>query len=61
MKLQLHFTITSADDGKKKISKTFSNINQAASKEEMLAFANAYFGLVNAEGLEVYLIKVEQF
>ena len=59
MKLQLRFTITTIEDGEKKVSKTFSKLNPEATNEELLQFAQAYFSLVDGAGLGVYLIKVE--
>lgn len=58
MKLQLRFSILNADNSKKKVTKTFSNINENATNDQIKEFAQSYTSLMDASGLEVYLITV---
>lgn len=60
MKLQLRFSILNADNSKKKVTKTFSSINENATNEQFKEFAQSYTSLMDASGLEVYLITVAE-
>lgn len=60
MKLQLRFSILNADNSKKKVTKTFSNINENVTNEQFKEFAQSYTSLMDASGLEVYLITVAE-
>lgn len=59
MKLQIKFTVDTPENGEKKVSKTFSNVNQAATNEDFISFSSTYTDLCSGQNLEVYLIKVE--
>lgn len=60
MKLQLRFSILDSDNSKKKVTKTFSNINENATNDQFKEFAQNYTSLMDASGLEVYLITVAE-
>lgn len=59
MKLQIRFEVTDADNTVRKVSKTFSKINQDATNDELNQFVVAYSQLNNGDKTEAYLIKVE--
>lgn len=51
MKIKLKFDIANGDgDIRKTYTKTFSQVNQEASDENIKSFAKAYLGLVNNNG-----------
>lgn len=58
MRLQVRYQITNADDTIRKVTKTFSTVNDDASNGQLKDFALAYARLVDASDIEVYLIKV---
>ena len=60
MKLQIIYQVKNPDDTLKKVTKTFSTVNESQSNEQFKDFALAYAGLVDASDIEVYLIKVAQ-
>lgn len=60
MKLQLRFSILDSDNSKKKVTKTFSNINENATNDQFKEFAQNYTSLMDTSGLEVYLITVAE-
>ena len=59
MKLQIKFKSTSTDGMIRKVTKTFSKINENASEEQIKDFALAYTSLSDASDVEVYLIRLE--
>lgn len=60
MKLQLRFSILDSDNSKKKVTKTFSNINENATNDQFKEFAQSYTSLMDVSGLEVYIITVAE-
>lgn len=60
MKLQIRFEILGADqETKLKRSKAFSGIDDLASKENLVNFAQAYMGLQDIKEYQVYKISEE--
>lgn len=60
MKLQIRFKVTDADNTDRKVSKTFSKINEKATNEQLRAFVQAFASLNNGDEHEAYLIKEER-
>lgn len=60
MRLQVRYQITNADDTIRKVTKTFSTVNEDASNDQLKDFALAYTGLMDASGVEIYVIKVDK-
>ncbi len=60
MKLQIRFRVSSADGSDRRVTKTFSKVNELATEEQLKDFALAYTSLAEASDVEVYLIKLEQ-
>ena len=60
MKLQIRFKVTDADNTLRNVSKTFSNINQEATKEQLTEFVLAFDSLTNGKESEAYIIKEER-
>lgn len=60
MKLQIRFRVSSADGSDRRVTKTFSKVNELATEEQLKDFALAYTSLTEASDVEVYLIKLEQ-
>ena len=49
MKLQIRFKVTDADNTDRKVSKTFSKINEKATSEQLRAFVQAFASLNNGD------------
>ncbi|WP_394019051.1 DUF1659 domain-containing protein [Anaerococcus cruorum] len=60
MKLQIKFKAPSADGSDRKVTKTFSKINELATEDQLKDFALAYASLSDASDIEVYLVRLEQ-
>ncbi|MFO3716552.1 hypothetical protein [Anaerococcus nagyae] len=60
MKLQIKFKAPSADGSDRKVTKTFSKINELATEDQLKDFALAYTSLSEASDIEVYLVRLEQ-
>lgn len=60
MKLQIRFKVTDADNTDRKVSKTFSKINEEATSEQLRDFTQAFASLNNGNEHEAYLIKEER-
>ncbi|WP_296141859.1 hypothetical protein [uncultured Anaerococcus sp.] len=60
MKLQIKFKAVSADGTERKVTKTFSRINEAASDEQLKDFALAYISLSEADDVEIYLLRADR-
>lgn len=60
MKLQIKYKVREAEGTLKKVSKTFSTIDQGLEDSSYVAFAKAYVSLVDSpREVEVYKISVE--
>lgn len=54
MKIKIKFEIANVDGDKRKAyTKTFSQVNQEASSDNIKTFAKAYLGLLNDNGHEL--------
>ena len=60
MKLQIKFKVTDADNTLKNVSKTFSNISEETTVEQLREFVQAFKSLNDGHENEAYLIKEER-
>lgn len=60
MKLQIRFKVTDADNTDRKVSKTFSKINDEATSEQLREFVQVFASLNDGNEHEAYLIKEER-
>lgn len=59
MKIQIKFEVEATDGSVKKVTKTFSKINEKANIDQCKEFAGAYISLINTKKAEAYLITEE--
>lgn len=60
MKLQIKFKVETEEGSLKKVSKTFSQIDENAGAENYKNFALAYTALIDATEVEVFLIDTKE-
>jgi hypothetical protein len=60
MKLQIKFKVETEEGSLKKVSKTFSQIDENAGAENYKNFALAYTTLIDATEVEVFLIDTKE-
>lgn len=59
MKIQIKFEVEATDGSVKKVTKTFSKINEEANIDQCKEFAGAYIPLIDTKKAEAYLITEE--